>query len=119
MQVTVEDIPNKPSNVSAEPASVPNEVSHLSLKSRFNIDLPTKHEDKQLAEVWKYARNIAKSEDMQDIIWEVIHLESVLGAPRLGETRLNKLYTYIKLKRQEQQIQEELKNVASDGSLRK
>jgi hypothetical protein len=74
--------------------------------------MPTKEEEGKLAEVWALAQTTAKSENIQDVIWEVIHLEGVLGSPRLGESRLDRLYRYAKLKRQEAQIQQELRDVA-------
>lgn len=92
-------------------------VIHLAIANRFNIDTPTKEEDYKLSEIWAHAQGLAKSENIQDIIWEVIHLESVLGAPRLGESRLDRLYKYAKLRRQEAQIQSDIKNVSSSVNI--
>lgn len=115
MDIQVEDVPvDKPiKSPQAEARSEP--VAHLVLAPRFNINSPSKEEDGKLAEVWAYAQGVANSEDIQDILWEVVHLEGVLGAPRLGESRLDKLYRYAKLKRQEAQIQQELKDVSLTG----
>jgi len=44
-------------------------------------------------------------------MWQVVHLEGIMGAPRLGESRIDRLYRYAKLRRQERQIQSELKSV--------
>lgn len=119
MDVIVEDLPGGDRPAQSPQAAVHSEpVAHLALASRFSIGTPTREEEKKLAEVWTYAQGIAKSEDMQDVIWEVIHLEGVLGSPRLGESRLDRLYRYIRLKRQEAQIQEDLKNVSLNGRLR-
>jgi hypothetical protein len=90
-------------------------IAHLALAPRFNIDSPNKTEDGKLAEIWAYAQGVAKSDNIPDVIWEVMHLEGVLGAPRLGESRLDRLYRYAKLKRQEAQIQRELRNVVVPG----
>lgn len=112
--IIVEDLPNdvpKPVE-SPEAAARKDAVSHLAIKDRFNIDNPTQQEEKKLAEIWAYASRIAESEDINDIIWEVIHLEGVLGAPRLGESRLDRLYRYAKLRKQESVIKQELKEVA-------
>lgn len=113
MDIQVESLPAKPNTPEQSPqaAARGDSVAHLALSSRFNIDTPSKQEEQQLAEVWALGAQLAKSDNIQDILWEVIHLEGVLGAPRLGEPRLDRLYRYAKLKRQEAQIQGDLKNV--------
>lgn len=114
--IVVEDLPEKDdqSPLSRAKSDI---NTHYALASRFNIDAPNKEEDNKLSEVWAFAKNNAKSEDIQDIIWEVIHLEGVIGSPRLGESRLDKLYKYCKLRRQEAQIQSEMKNVVGSHNL--
>lgn len=117
--IIVEDLPESEQPVQSPLAAAKdNPVSHLALAPRFNIDMPTKQEESKLAEIWAYAQSVAKSEDIQDVIWEVIHLESVLGAARLGESRLDRLYRFAKLKRQEAQIQSELQNVSGSHNIR-
>lgn len=119
--IIVEDLPSdaKPEQIVSEIANNrATPITHLAIKDRFNIDIPTKEEEGKLAEIWTYAQSVANSSDIPDIIWEVIHLEGVLGSPRLGESRLDKVYRYCKLKRQELQIQSEIKDVASNGRIR-
>jgi hypothetical protein len=109
--IIVEDLPEDKQPVqSPQAAARTDSIAHLALSNRFNIDMPTDQENKQLAEIWAYAKGVANSQEISDIVWEVVHLEGVLGAPKLGETRLNRLYRYCKLKRQEAEIQRELKN---------
>lgn len=120
MEPTVEDIPeaDQPVKVESPQAAARSDpVSHLALAPRFNIDMPTKQEENKLAEIWAFAQGLAKSENIPDIIWEVIHLEGIVGAPRLGESRLDKLYKYAKLRRHEAQIQSELRNVTNSSNL--
>lgn len=112
--IVVEDLPDSTIQSPVAAARTEN-IAHLALAPRFNIDMPTKEEDGKLAEIWAYAQGVAKSESIPDILWEAIHLESVLGAPRLGEARIDRLYRFAKLKRQEAQIQSELKNVSLTG----
>lgn len=110
MDITVEELPSK--DIQSPQAVARSEpIAHLALAPRFQIDMPNKQEDGKLSEIWAYAQGVAKSENIPDIIWEVIHLEGVLGAPRLGESRLDRLYRYCKLKRQERTIQEQLKSL--------
>lgn len=115
MDVQVESVDEAP--IQSPQAAARTETMHLALASRFNIDMPNKQEDGKLAEIWAYAQSKAGSENIPDIIWEVIHLEGVLGSPRLGESRLDRLYKYAKLRRQEAQIQQELKNVSGSAHL--
>lgn len=116
MDIQIENIPEETPTPSVS-AAARQDVMHLAIAERFNIHTPTQQEDKQLAEVWAFAKELAKSEDISDVIWEVINLESVLGAPRLGEDRLARLYKYAKLRRQEAQIREDLKNVSGSANL--
>ena len=115
--IIVEDLPNKEEDKSPVASARSDVVAHYTLNDRFNITTPTKQEDGKLAEIWAYAKNNAKSDEISDIIWEVIHLEGVIGSPRLGESRLDKLYKYCKLRRQEAQIQSEMKNVVGSHNL--
>jgi hypothetical protein len=113
MQVVVENISDDGQDIqSPQAAARSDSVAHLALANRFNLSSPSKEEEGKLAEIWAHAKTMARTEDIQDVIWEVMHLENVLGSPRLGESRLDRLYRYTKLKRQEAQIQSELKNVS-------
>lgn len=116
MDIITEDLPEssqpKPSPV-AVARSEP--IAHLALGPRFSIYEPTSEENGKLAEVWAYAQGVAKSENIPDIMWEVIHLEGVLGAPRIGESRLDRLYRFTKLKRQESEIQNQLRGISGVG----
>lgn len=110
----IEDLPESSQPIQSPVAAArDNQVSHLALAPRFQITDPSKEEEGKLAEIWAYAQGVAKSESIQDIIWEVMHTENVLGSPRLGESRLDRIYRYCKLRRQEKQIQEELKGVSN------
>lgn len=119
MDITVENLPDRAaSNIQSPQAAARSEpIAHLALAPRFDLDMPNKQEEGKLAEIWALAKGTAKSEDIQDVIWEVMHLEGVLGAPRLGESRLDRLYKYAKLKRQEAQIQGELQSVSLNGRI--
>jgi hypothetical protein len=117
MDIGVENIPGSYHPEAAAPSMQADSVQHMAIAKRFNIDIPTKEEEGKLKEVWNYARKLSESSDIPDVIWQIVHLEGVLGAPRLGESRLDRLYRYAKLRRQEAQIQEELKSVALGSHL--
>lgn len=95
----------------ASTAEVPNPVAHLAIANEFGVESPSKEEEKKLMEIWEHGKSLSKTGDMHDIIWEIMHLSRSLGAPRLGESRLDRIYRYAKLKRQERAIQEELRHV--------
>ena len=117
--ILVEDIPKQDSPpvnrntiaLSTEP------VEHLAIASRFNIDTPTKEEGEKLSTIWGYVKSKGDATSMSDLIWQVINLEQTVGAPKLGETRLDKLYRYVQLRIQESRIQEELKDVSLGANL--
>jgi len=117
MDIIVEDLPGNNQPIQSPQAAARTETMHLAIADRFGVVNANKEEENKLAEIWAYAQGMAKSENIPDIIWEVVHLEGVLGAPRLGESRLDRLYRYTKLKRQEAQIQQELKDVSLTGRL--
>lgn len=115
MDIHVENVED-PTNIQSPVAAArSNPISHLALAPRFGIDQPNQQDENKLSEIYAYAQGVAKSEDIQDIIYEVMHLEGVLGAPRLGEARIDRLHRYCKLKRQEAQIREQIKDVSITG----
>ena len=115
--IIVEDLPENQGPTSAIPAHSTDSIEHIAIASRFNADPDNKEDNKKLAEIWQFAKGKSNSQEINDLIWEVMHIESILGAPRLGESRLDRVYRYCKLRRQESIIQQELKNVATSGSL--
>jgi len=116
MNIEVSDVPQEPVQ-SPVAAARGTDTAHLVLGKRFDIVDANKEEENKLAEIWAYAKQAANSEDIEDIMWEVINLEGNLGSPRLGERRIDRLYRYAKLKRQEAQIQTELKDVSLTGRI--
>jgi hypothetical protein len=118
MNIQVEELPEESKQVVSKVETVAHEpLEHLSLSKRYNIDAPTKQEEQMLKEIWEYAKGLSKIGDSSDIMWQVINLEGVIGAPQIGSSRLEKLYRYAKLRRQERQIQEEIRHVATSDNL--
>jgi hypothetical protein len=110
--ISVENIPkDELPPVSAAPAIKTNPVEHLAISQHFRVDMPNKQEDGMLKEVWEHGKALSKTQEITDVIWQIMHVESILGAPKLGESRLDRIYRYSKLKRQEQMIQDQLHNV--------
>lgn len=117
MNVQVEDLPDDKPQASQVTETAHETTEHMAIAKRFNLDAPTKQEEQMLKEIWEYAKGLSKIGDSSDIIWQVINLEGIIGAPQIGSSRLEKLYQYAKLRRQERQIQEEIKHVASGSHL--
>jgi hypothetical protein len=115
--IVVEDLSDGQEPTSAVPAQPTSSIEHLAIASRFNADPDNKEDNKKLAEIWQFAKSKSNSQEINDLIWEVMHLESILGATRIGESRLDRVYRYCKLRRQESIIQQELKNVAVGGNI--
>lgn len=106
-EIEVEDIQEDPI---ASPHVTSDIVEPLMLASQFRIDSPTDEEKGKLATVWELAKELSKTKENYDVVWQVKHLMMTLGAPTPGESSLDRIYRYAKLKRQEQMIQSELKN---------
>lgn len=116
MNIEVEDVgsptqPSLPTHQDIDP------TEHLAIAHRFNIQLPTKEESSKLKTIWDYVKQQGDERPIGDIVWEVINMEQKLGAPSLGETRLDKLYRYVKLRVQESRIQEELRDVSASVNI--
>lgn len=112
MDVIIENIPEE-NTESSEPRanSGVESLEHLALSQRYGIDTPTKYEDKQLRELWDYGKQLSKTGDTTDIIWQIMHLQATLGAPRYGEKILDKVYRYVNIKRQVTQLEDELRTI--------
>lgn len=117
MEILVEDIPDSPKQQVTTVGANPNPVEHLAIANRFNITQPTKEENEKLSTIWDYVKSKGGEREMKDVIWDVINLEQTLGSPRLGETRLDKLYKYVRLRIDEARIREQLKDVSNSANI--
>lgn len=112
MNIQIEDIPQNEQphkNITTVPAQT-DSVEHLAIAERYNIGIPTKEENEKLQTIWSWVKQKGGERPIQDVIWDVINLEGTIGSPNLGQTRLDKLYKYVKLRINEARIQEQLKN---------
>lgn len=110
MDIQVEELPDQPRPNITTVAANPDSIEHLAIAERFNITSPTKEENEKLQTIWDYVKAKGGERSMGDVIWDVINLEQTIGSPNLGQTRLDKLYKYVKLRINEARIQEQLKN---------
>lgn len=111
MQIEVEDLPVEETQISADKHENSDSISHLAIANHFNVENPNKEEEKKLREIWNFGKTISDTGEITDVMWQVMHLSRTMGAPRLGETLLDKVYRWAVLKRQEKEIQAELQSV--------
>jgi len=108
--IIVEEIPQEERDDKvASPATQTDNIEHLILAPQFRIDAPSSDEKNKLAEVWQLGKSLSKTGATHDVIWQVKHLMMTLGAPTPGESSLDRIYRYAKLKRQIRQAETELK----------
>lgn len=111
MNIQIEDIPSNeqpPKNITTVPAQT-DSAEHLVIAERYNINIPTKEENEKLQTIWEWVKQQKGERPIQDVIWDVINLEGTIGSPKLGQTRLDKIYKYVRLRLNEARIQQELK----------
>lgn len=111
MDIQIEDIPSDgqpPVNITTVPAQTDN-LEHLAIAQRYNITTPTKEENEKLQTIWNWVKQKGGERSIQDVIWDVINLEGTIGSPNLGQTRLDKIYKYVRLRINEARIQEQLR----------
>ncbi len=116
MDIQIETIDDAPQAVTTV-ATTQNPSEHLAIAERFNIQLATKEENEKLSTIWGYVKAKGGEREMSDVIWDVINLELQLGSPKLGESRLDRLYKYVKLRMGEARIQAELKDVSNSTNI--
>lgn len=69
----------------------------LPLAGMMDITTPSTEDSGKLSEVWEYFKGEGKSNS--EILYAIKSLENRMAAPRLNETRLNKLYQWVKVRK--------------------
>lgn len=97
----VEEMANRP----VEDGRVGIKIDYPQLIDYFNLESPTDAQREKLRDIFDYFANETKT--IGELLYNMRILESRLGSPALGESRLQKMYNYIKItnniKDQEQQ----------------
>ncbi len=98
-----------PKTTTKEPVSIfsTEEKPHMEFYRYFNLN-PIEVDDAQLNKVYKWANQESKS--ISDALRKTRSLESKLGVPKLGETRLTKLYNWIRISEQINDLRGSMKN---------
>lgn len=109
-KVIVEDLPSEDDSPE-RPMVTSDPLGPLKIASYFSIDTPSDDEKQQLREIWLYAKERAVTGSMEDIVLKVVQIKGKVGQPRIGESYLDRVYRYIKLRKQEEIISQEMKNM--------
>lgn len=89
---------NKPVS---SPSAIASDVDHSTPLAGFlSISEPTAEQREQLKAVWAYAENSTEDKSTASLLYAIQKIENRLSSPRLGETRLDKVYRYVKLQKQ-------------------
>lgn len=75
----------------------PTTTEYPQLKDYFNVDSPSDAQKEKFAEIWEFFSEDSKT--IGDLMYKMRQLENRLGSPALGETRMQKMYNYIKISR--------------------
>lgn len=94
---------------SPEPQSDLSAVELLPLQGFLNVDDPGARQRTQMKAIWEYFSKDAQG--VGDALYRVKQTEMKMMAPKLGESRLSKLYNYVKLQTQSQDLQTQLENL--------
>jgi len=69
----------------------------LPLAGMMNIQEPSKEDSEKLSTVWDYFKGDGKSN--AEILYAIRSLENRMSAPGLNETRLNKVYQWVRIRK--------------------
>lgn len=102
-KVEFKPIPVKPIEVVEQPATPISPLerehsfieSHGALKDFFEIDRMGYEEGEKLRSVWAYLGEKFPSKGLQERIHQLRKIESKLGQPKLGQSRLGRIHSYI------------------------
>lgn len=79
-------------------ATTPESVDYTPLQGMLSVTEPTTEDKDALKDVWAYFNPDGKK-SAAEVMWAVRDVESKLQPARMGETRLAKIYEYVKLRK--------------------
>lgn len=85
--------------VTVDQTTTPSEtVDYTPLQGMLNVEEPTTDDKDALKAVWDYFNPDGKK-SAAEVMWAVRDVENKLQPARMGETRLNKVYEYVRLRK--------------------
>lgn len=73
----------------------PTAADYPEIKDYFNLESPTDAQKEKFGAIWEYFAEESKS--VGDLMFKMRNLENRLGSPEIGESRLQKMYNYIRI----------------------
>jgi hypothetical protein len=89
--------------VKVQPGAANEDFTYLPLEKMLGLDDAKPQERQQVKEVWDHF----KSDTTADKLYQIRSLENKLGVPRLGESRLGKIYNYVKMTQQIKELEDQ------------
>lgn len=84
--------------VNVERTETVESVDYTPIQGMLNVTEPTTGDKDALKDVWAYFNPDGKK-SAAEVMWAVRDVESKLQPARMGETRLAKIYEYVKLRK--------------------
>lgn len=86
-------------------SEAPNTAAVSDIMNMLKVDSPSGKDMTHLGAIDEYLKANAKEGSQLDRLVTLRGIENRLGVPRIGETRLGKLYSYVKMTNQIQSIE--------------
>lgn len=79
------------------------------LRGMLGLENPGPRQNMQLKEIWDFFAE--KAQGQGDLLYQFRQTENKMSPPRLGETRLSKMHTWVKLQREIKSREEHLNSL--------
>ncbi len=96
-------------DVNVERSTDHESVDYTPIQGMLGVEEPTTDDKAALKMVWDYFKGEGKS--AAEVMWGIRDIENKLQPARMGETRLNKLYEYVKLRKTLEDTEKALKQL--------
>lgn len=94
---------------STEVRSTTDLVELLPLSGFLGVNSPEGRSRTQMKEVWDFF--VEDAQGTGDALYKLKQTEMKMSPPKLGETRLSKLFNYVRLQAQQKQIEAEMNSL--------
>lgn len=84
-------------------------VETAPLQGLLGLSNPTGHELGEMKVIWEYLREV--STGVGDLLYQFRQLENRMSPPKLGESRLGKVYNYVTIQSKVKQYEKELESM--------
>lgn len=88
-----------------DPVQDSDDLEHRTLYREFALANPGQKTEEKVKALWNWAKKQSKSDDQTDIVWQIVDLKNRLGAPAIGENRLDLLYRWVRLEEEGARIE--------------